>query len=281
MIQWYPGHMAKAMREMNDLVKLVDAIIILIDARIPASSINPKLDELFKNKICVYVLTKKDKADDFYTKKWLEHFKKEGKYAISVDLKSSNPYTAFYPLLREALKEKREKDLKKGLKIRPAKLMIVGIPNVGKSTFINRLVGKKVVAVGDKPGVTKNQQWIRLNENSKQAVDKYELLDTPGVLWPKFDNEVTGYNLALTGAISDNVVNLEHLAMYLCSFLKENYPGRLTKRYEIKEDIKENEFIEELAKKKKITVLEASKILINDYRNDAFQKITLDVIKND
>ncbi len=281
MIQWYPGHMAKAMREMGELVKLVDAVVILIDARIPASSINPKLDELFKNKTCVYIFTKKDKADDYYTKKWLNRYKKEGKYAISIDLKSANPFNEFYPLLREALKPKREKDLKKGLKIRPAKLMIVGIPNVGKSTFINRLVGKKVVAVGDKPGVTKQQQWIRINENSKQVIDKYELLDTPGVLWPKFENEITGYHLALTGAISDNVVNLEHLAMYLCSFLKKNYEGRLTKRYDISEDVEEHEVLEKLALKKRISVLETAKIIINDYRNDAFQKITLDVINDD
>ena len=159
--------------------------------------------------------------------------------------------------------------------------MIVGIPNVGKSTFINRLVGKKVVAVGDKPGVTKQQQWIRINENSKQVIDKYELLDTPGVLWPKFENEITGYHLALTGAISDNVVNLEHLAMYLCSFLKKNYEGRLTKRYDISEDVEEHEVLENLALKKRISVLETAKMIINDYRNDAFQKITLDVINDD
>ena len=278
MIQWYPGHMAKAIREMGENVKLVDLVVILVDGRAPSSSINPKLEELFQNKKCIYVLTKKDKSDTKKVNEWIKHFTALGNYAISLNLKENSSLKPFFNVLNSAMEEKRQKDLKKGLKIRPAKLMMVGIPNVGKSTFINRLVGKKVVAVGDKPGVTKLQQWIRVNENRKDPKEKCELLDTPGVLWPKFDDQIVGYNLALIGSISDNVVSLEKLALYLIEYLQKNYPGVLFKRYELDEAIEANFYLNKLSKIKHLTELEMAKVLINDFRNGYLGCVTLDEV---
>ena len=181
-IQWFPGHMAKARREIEEKLKVVDIALVLVDARIPISSQNPMAMEILKNKPQLMILTKSDMADNNMTKKWEKYFLNQGKKAISIDSISGLNVKKIETLAKEILKEKIERDLKRGMKMRPIRAIIVGIPNVGKSTLINKLAGKKVANVGNMPGVTKAQQWIRLNQN-------LELLDTPGVLWPKFDDK--------------------------------------------------------------------------------------------
>lgn len=227
MIQWYPGHMAKAIREIEEKLKLVDLIIVLLDARIPESSFNPLLNKLINNKRVLYILTKKDMADNNLTNEWLKYYQ-DNKItnAIAINSKDSKTKTYVSSTIESMMKEKRLNDAKKGLKPRPIRTMVVGIPNVGKSTFINTMVNKKVTNVGDKPGVTKVQQWIRINKD-------LELLDTPGVLWPKFEDQRIGYNLAIIGSIKDDILKIEDIAGYAIDYLKVNYPNNLISRYNL------------------------------------------------
>lgn len=277
MIQWYPGHMAKAIREIGEKVKIVDLVIVLLDARSPESSFNPLLKTVLNNKRCLYVLTKKDKADSKETSKWLEHYNNLGIRAISVDsrdLKNAKTVVKEAEILME---EKRKKDLARGLKPRPIKTMIVGIPNVGKSTLINALVGKKVAAVGDKPGITKVQQWIRINQN-------LELLDTPGVLWPKFDDQQIGLHLSITGAINDNILPLIDIALYFIGFLNKYYSEALIKRYGIDKEETDSETILKLIAKsqnfylsnKEENLEKTALFILQEYRNGYYGRITLD-----
>ncbi len=276
MVQWFPGHMAKALREMEEKVKLVDLIMILIDSRIPYSSVNPKLISLFNNKKVLYVLTKMDKADNELTNKWIKHYQGDNLTAIAVDSRNNQTSKVILKEALELMKEKRLKDAKKGLKPRPIKTMIVGIPNVGKSTLINTLVGKKVASVGDKPGVTKSQQWIRINQN-------FELLDTPGVLWPKFEEEQVGLNLAITGAIKADILHNDDIALYFIDFLKQYYPNRLNERYQVDESKTSLEILMAIGEKmhyylssKDIDIDKTALFLLQEYRNDYLGKITLD-----
>ena len=239
MIQWYPGHMAKAIREIGDKIKIVDFVIILLDARCPHSSFNPLLNDVLKNKKCLYVLTKKDKADVKETNKWLAYFQKQNIKAIALDARDSKNDKIIIKETQDLMKEKREKDLIRGIKPRPIKTMIVGIPNVGKSTLINSLVKKRVTAVGDRPGITKVQQWIKINQN-------LELLDTPGVLWPKFDNQIIGLNLSIIGSINDTILPVFDVASYLIDFLKKYYSRAILERYNISSD--DNETIDIIVK---------------------------------
>ena len=277
MIQWYPGHMAKAIREIGEKVKIVDLVIVLLDARSPESSFNPLLKTVLNNKRCLYVLTKKDKADSKETSKWLEHYNNLGIRAISVDsrdLKNAKTVVKEAEILME---EKRKKDLARGLKPRPIKTMIVGIPNVGKSTLINALVGKKVAAVGDKPGITKVQQWIRINQN-------LELLDTPGVLWPKFDDQQIGLHLSITGAINDNILPLIDIALYFIGFLNKYYSEALIKRYGIDKEETDSETILKLIAKSQNFYLSSKEenlektalFILQEYRSGYYGRITLD-----
>ena len=277
MIQWYPGHMAKAIREIGEKVKIVDLVIVLLDARSPESSFNPLLKTVLNNKRCLYVLTKKDKADSKETSKWLEHYNNLGIRAISVDsrdLKNAKTVVKEAEILME---EKRKKDLARGLKPRPIKTMIVGIPNVGKSTLINALVGKKVAAVGDKPGITKVQQWIRINQN-------LELLDTPGVLWPKFDDQQIGLHLSITGAINDNILPLIDIALYFIGFLNKYYSEALIKRYGIGKEETDSETILKLIAKsqnfylsnKEENLEKTALFILQEYRSGYYGRITLD-----
>ncbi len=277
MIQWYPGHMAKAIREIGEKVKIVDLVIVLLDARSPESSFNPLLKTVLNNKRCLYVLTKKDKADSKETSKWLEHYNNLGIRAISVDsrdLKNAKTVVKEAEILME---EKRKKDLARGLKPRPIKTMIVGIPNVGKSTLINALVGKKVAAVGDKPGITKVQQWIKINQN-------LELLDTPGVLWPKFDDQQIGLHLSITGAINDNILPLIDIALYFIGFLNKYYSEALIKRYGIDKEETDSETILKLIAKsqnfylsnKEENLEKTALFILQEYRSGYYGKITLD-----
>ena len=273
MIQWYPGHMAKAFREMDEKLKFVDLVIVLLDARVPKSSFNPEVYRKFQNKKVLYVLTKKDKADPVDTKKWCDYYTNNDNIAVTVNAKASNASKIVMKAVNKIMEEKRKKDASKGIRPKAVKAMVVGIPNVGKSTLINNLAGKKIASVGDKPGVTKSQQWIKLNQD-------LELLDTPGVLWPKFENPEVGFNLALTGAIKDNILPLEDVVNYGVDLLKKKYPNALMKRYNVEET--ENDYLLKLGKEKKLYTnneIDYNRIcmlVLNDLRNGYLGPITLD-----
>lgn len=273
MIQWYPGHMAKAFREMDEKLKFVDLVIVLLDARVPKSSFNPEVYRKFQNKKVLYVLTKKDKADPVDTKKWCDYYTNNDNIAVTVNAKASDASKIVMKAVNKIMDEKRKKDASKGIRPKAVKAMVVGIPNVGKSTLINNLAGKKIASVGDKPGVTKSQQWIKLNQD-------LELLDTPGVLWPKFENPEVGFNLALTGAIKDNILPLEDVVNYGVDLLKKKYPNALMKRYNVEET--ENDYLLKLGKEKKlytnneIDYNRVCMLVLNDLRNGYLGPITLD-----
>lgn len=277
MIQWYPGHMAKAIREISEKVKIVDLVIVLLDARSPESSFNPLLKSTLNNKRCLYVLTKKDKADSKETAKWVEHYNNLGIKAIAIDSRDLKNAKTVVKACETLMEEKRQRDLARGLKPRPIKTMIVGIPNVGKSTLINALVGKKVAAVGDRPGVTKVQQWIKINQN-------LELLDTPGVLWPKFDDQQIGLHLSITGAINDSILPIVDIASYFIQFLNKYYPDAFVKRYNLDINYDDSEKVLELLARnqnfylsnKEVNLEKTALFLIQEYRNGYFGKITLD-----
>ncbi|QAV26457.1 ribosome biogenesis GTPase YlqF [Neobacillus thermocopriae] len=233
-IQWFPGHMAKAKREVTEKLKLIDIVFELVDARIPISSRNPLIDEIVANKPRIILLNKADMADPDVTKQWIDFFAAQQIDAIAIDSQSGTGVKQMVAVAKEKLRPKFEKMIAKGIKRpRAMRALIVGIPNVGKSTLINRLAGKHIAKTGDTPGVTKAQQWIKVGK-------ELELLDTPGILWPKFEDEEVGYKLATTGAIKDTILNLQDVAVYALRFLSTHYPNRLKERYalaDIPEDI--------------------------------------------
>ena len=275
--QWYPGHMTKAKRQMLEDIKLIDLVIELVDARIPLSSRNPDIDELGKNKYRLILMNKSDLADKKATDKWSDYFKKKGFFVVSLDARTKNSMKSITDIVMEACKEKIERDRKRGIKNRPVRAMVVGIPNVGKSTFINSYAGKACAKTGNKPGVTKGKQWIRLNKN-------IELLDTPGILWPKFEDQMVGLRLALIGSIKDEILNIDELAVELIKILKESYPGTLKERYEINEESEITDIIFEIAKNRKclqkggeVDYSKACALLIDDFRSGKLGKITLEI----
>lgn len=223
-IQWYPGHMTKAKRMMMEDIKLIDLIIEIVDARIPMSSRNPDIDSLANGKSRVVLLNKSDLADPYVVKKWTEYFTNKGFHAIEIDSRNKGSMKGIKALVEAACAEKKEKDRKKGIINRPVRAMVCGIPNVGKSTFINSFAGKACAKTGNKPGVTKGKQWIKLNKD-------VELLDTPGILWPKFDDEKVGTDLAFIGSVNDQVINLTELCMELVDFILAKYPKAIPERY--------------------------------------------------
>ncbi|MBR1423875.1 MAG: ribosome biogenesis GTPase YlqF [Ruminococcus sp.] len=225
-VQWFPGHMAKTRRLMAANMKLVDAVVEMTDARIPYSSHNPEIGKLTARKPRLIVLNKADAADPDVTQQWLDWFAKKNMCALAADCKSGKNINKFYPKLRELLADDIEKWNDKGMKGRPIRIMICGIPNVGKSSLINRLAGSRLAKVEDRPGVTRGKQWVKLN-------DGVELLDMPGVLWPKFEDKLVGERLAFTGAVKDQIMDTEYLACRLLEYLYENYPQLLTHRYAI------------------------------------------------
>ncbi len=223
-IQWFPGHMFKSLREIREKLGLMDMVCILLDARLPLSSMNPEIRKVTKNKPVLILLNKMDLADEQMTHHWLRHYQEEGYAVLALDAQSGKNVSKIKTAAKNLLAGQLAREKAKGLKERPLRTMILGIPNVGKSTLINRLARTKATRTANTPGVTRAQQWIKLG-------DDFELLDTPGVLWPKFDDPKVGYHLAITGAIKDKVLPEYDVAHYAISFLKTAYPGRLVTRY--------------------------------------------------
>ena len=230
--QWYPGHMTKARRMMQEDIKLIDLVIELLDARVPFSSRNPDIDKMGRDKARLILLNKSDLADEKSNEAWVAFFEAKGYCVRKINSRSGAGLKSINAAVLEACHEKIERDKRKGIKNRPVRAMVVGIPNVGKSTFINAYAGKACAKTGNKPGVTKGKQWIRLNKG-------LELLDTPGILWPKFEDQSVGMRLAMIGSIKDEILNTDELALNLIRFLMEYYPGRLTERYGCEETAQE------------------------------------------
>ena len=273
--QWYPGHMTKAKRMMQENIKLIDLVIELVDARIPLSSRNPEIDDLGKNKARLILLNKADLADERQNKVWFEYFKNKGFFVVAINSKTKEGIKAIVPTVSEACKEKKERDKRRGILNRPVRAMVVGIPNVGKSTFINSFAGKACTKTGNKPGVTKGKQWIRLNKD-------LELLDTPGILWPKFEDQVVGLRLALIGSMNDQIINIEDLALELVKFLQVHYPAILQKKYQVEAE-DPVAILEEIArfrrcflKGEQLDYRKACTLLIDDFRNGRLGRITLE-----
>ena len=274
--QWYPGHMTKAKRMMQEDIKLIDLVIELVDARIPISSRNPDIDELGKNKARLILLNKSDLAEEKKNDAWVEYFKAKGFSVVKVNSRKGGGIKSIQGVIQEACKEKMERDRKRGILNRPVRAMVVGIPNVGKSTFINSLAGKACAKTGNKPGVTKGKQWIRLNKN-------VELLDTPGILWPKFEDQIVGLRLAFIGSIKDEILNVEELAAELIQFMKKSYTGVLGEKYNIEEVENPYKCLEKIAESRhcllrgnELDVNKAAVLLIDDFRNGRLGRITLE-----
>lgn len=275
-VQWYPGHMTKAKRQMQEDIKLIDIIIELVDARVPLSSRNPDIDELGRNKSRLILLNKADLADERQNEGWREYFQKKGFFVVQVDSRKGTGMKTIQNTIQEACREKIERDRKRGIKNRPIRAMVVGIPNVGKSTFINSFAGKACTKTGNKPGVTKGKQWIRLNKG-------VELLDTPGILWPKFEDQEVGVRLALVGSVKDDILNLEELSLKLIDYVKTRYKGALKDRYGADEEKPAVAVLEEIArargclkKGEELDYAKAARILFDDFRGGKLGRISLE-----
>ncbi|MDD3218603.1 MAG: ribosome biogenesis GTPase YlqF [Lachnospiraceae bacterium] len=274
--QWYPGHMTKAKRMMQEDIKLIDIIIELVDARVPLSSRNPDIDELGKNKSRLILLNKSDLADERYNQEWSRYFEQKGYYVLAINSKAGRGVKNIYNIILEACKEKIERNLRRGIKNKPIRAMVVGIPNVGKSTFINAFAGRACAKTGNKPGVTKGKQWIRLNKN-------VELLDTPGILWPKFEDQSVGLKLAMIGSIKDEILNVEELALEVIKLLKNKYPGILNQRYQVEESEDTVAILKGIAlnrqcllKGNEVNYVKASQILLEEFRNGKIGRISIE-----
>ncbi len=275
-IQWYPGHMTKAKRMMQEDIKLIDIVIELLDARAPKSSRNPDIDTLANGKSRLVLLNKQDLADQSVNQKWSEYFKGKGILCHAVDARRNQDMKPVMQLIEQACKEKTERDRARGILNRPIRAMIVGIPNVGKSTFINSFAKKACTKVGNKPGVTKGKQWIRLSKN-------VELLDTPGILWPKFEDPEVGLHLAMIGSVNDDVVELYALALHLIEFLQKNDCNTLAERYNIDVTGEAPYILEQIAlarsclkKGGEADVDKAAKLLLDDFRSGRLGRISLE-----
>lgn len=268
--------MTKAKRQMQEDLKLIDLIIELVDARIPLSSRNPDIDELGKNKARLILLNKSDLADERYNEQWSAYFQKKGFYVVKVNAKSGAGLKSIQGVIQEACKAKIERDRRRGIKNRPIRAMVVGIPNVGKSTFINSYAGKACAKTGNKPGVTKGKQWIRLNKS-------VELLDTPGILWPKFEDQEVGMRLAYIGSIKDDILNIEELALGLIGYLQEFYPSSLSERYGLEGEQKPLDILTAVAKARgclkkgeELDYEKASRLLLEEFRSGKLGRVTLE-----
>lgn len=283
-IQWFPGHMTKTKRQIQTSLKLVDAVAEIIDARIPVSSRNPDLDSIIQNKPRVVLMNKCDMADPSSTQKWINYFKNNGIVAIPIDCKTGRGINKFVSSVNEVLKEKIEKQKAKGLLNPTVRVMIVGIPNVGKSTFINRISKNRKAKAEDKPGVTRGNQWFTINKG-------FEVLDTPGVLWPKFEDKIVGERLAFTGAVKDQIMDTELLAMRLLDFLKVEKNPIFVERFKLQnepiENIESYELLELIGRKRgmlisggEIDTERAAIMLLDEYRSAKLGKYTFELPEN-
>lgn len=276
-IQWFPGHMTKTGREMIADLKLVDLIVELIDARIPFSSRNPELDKLTKGKPRLLVITKTDLADKAVTAQWETYFKEQGLVCVTVNAMTGQGINQVFGAAEQVLKDKIERDREKGIVNRKIRMMVAGVPNVGKSSLINRLSGRSSTKTGDRPGVTRGKQWIRLKNG-------YELLDTPGILWPKFENQQVGLHLAFTGAIKDDVVDIEELACYLIGTLRKHYAHQLCGRYKLESlDETDYEVLMQISKSRGFLIRggeadtrRGAFVLLDEFRGAMLGKISLE-----
>lgn len=279
-IQWFPGHMAKTRRLITDSLKLVDVVIELVDARLPLSSRNPEIDRIVGSRPRVLVLNKADIADSDANAKWLSFFEKKGLAVILADSQSGKGLKNLDAAIEKVLAEKLERERQKGMQRRAIKMLVVGIPNVGKSSFINRLSGRAAAKTGDRPGVTTAKQWIKV-------AGKYEILDTPGILWPKFEDPEVGRRIAFTGGIKDEIMDIEELAYFLIGYLRQNYWELLQERYKITEDtetLDDFELLEFIGKKRgcivsggNIDTLRTSNLILDEFRAAKIGKITLEL----
>lgn len=279
-IQWFPGHMAKTRRLITENLKLVDVIIELLDARIPYSSRNPEINSLVNNKPRLVAFNKSDLADDKISQQWVKWYADQGIKCILINSINGKGLNEVKARARELMSEKIERDRAKGKLFTPVRTMIVGIPNVGKSSFINKIVGKASAVTGDRPGVTRGKQWIRINS-------EIELLDTPGILWPKFEDQEVGMNLAFTGAIKDDIMDIATVAMELLVRLSKTYPNELCTRFKLEpkilEDIESLELLETVARKRgciiskgQIDYSRISAIILDEFRGGKIGRITLE-----
>ena len=281
-IQWFPGHMTKTRRKIQASLKLVDAVAEIIDARIPVSSRNPELHKIIENKPRIILMNKCDMADPSQTARWVSYYQKEGVLAIPVDCKSGRGLNQFIPKVRELLKDRIIQWEQKGMVNRTIRVMIVGIPNVGKSSFINRMAKQNRAKVEDRPGVTRGNQWFTIGK-------AFDLLDTPGVLWPKFDDPNVGEKLAFTGAVKDQIVDTEQLASRLLEVLRDEYPSMLTTRYKLEkydlQPLQGYELLELIGRKRgmlvsggEIDTERASIMVLDEFRSAKLGKITLEQV---
>ena len=276
-IQWFPGHMAKARREVQEKLKLVDFVIELVDARAPKASENPMLHQILNQKPKMKVLMKKDLADPKQTQAWIDYYHKKGIEAIAVNVERREDIKAVVDLAKEMAHEKMERMRKKGIRPRPSRAMIIGIPNVGKSTLINRLAKKKAAKTGDRPGITTAQQWIKVKKD-------FELLDTPGILWPKFEDEIIGYRLAAIGTIKDQILSIQDIVVYVLRYLQARYRHLLVERYQI--DARAYEIVElfehigalrgALQPGGDVDYTKTAELIIRDFRSGKLGLITLE-----
>ena len=274
--QWYPGHMTKAKRAMQEDIKLIDVIVELVDARVPKSSKNPDIDALANGKSRILLLNKSDMADSDETASWKAYYEKQGFFVQAVNSTKRNELKIVNQLIQKACKEKIERDRKRGILNRPIRAMIVGIPNVGKSTFINSFAGKACTKTGNKPGVTKGKQWIRINK-------QVELLDTPGILWPKFEDQTVGLRLAFIGSIKDELLQRVEISLDFIEFIKEAYPGTLQNIYGIDESQESSLVLKAIGEVRKcikkgteIDYEKAAALLLDDFRINKLGRITLE-----
>ena len=275
-VQWYPGHMTKAKRMMQENIKLIDMVIELVDARAPLSSKNPDIDELGKNKFRLILLNKADLASEKGNAMWTKYFEEKGYFVVKINSRSGAGMKQISATIMEACKEKIERDRKRGILNRPIRAMVVGIPNVGKSTFINSFAGRAAAKTGNKPGVTKGAQWIRLNK-------QVELLDTPGILWPKFEDQAVGVKLAMLGSVNDEILNIEELSLELIKLLDQHFPEVIYERYQIEKQEEPLKILEEIArvracllKGNELDISKAANILMDDFRSGRLGKLTLE-----
>ncbi|MCR5355036.1 MAG: ribosome biogenesis GTPase YlqF [Lachnospiraceae bacterium] len=274
--QWYPGHMTKAKRQMQEDIKLIDLVVEIVDARVPMSSRNPDIDELGKNKARLILLNKCDLADAAATDRWKVYFESKGYHVVAIDARNNKGMKAINNVINEACAEKIARDRARGIKNRPVRAMVVGIPNVGKSTFINSFAGRASAKTGNKPGVTKGKQWIKLNKG-------VELLDTPGILWPKFEDQTVGLRLAFIGSIKDDLIQQQELAMELLKYIVKLYPDAIADRYGVDESQEAHEMLQAIAQNRNCIAKggdldydKAALLIIDDYRNGVIGHMDLE-----